>query len=111
MELFYLPAQFFVWEPQRAYAVAGIFFGLALYTAVRGGRPFLIGLPAPCWLIFGWLEHLSRLERSDIRVDLLVTWPAVCIVSGVCLCQWIRGWGRPVEGKGKIPSPGQGEGR
>ncbi|MEW5928480.1 MAG: hypothetical protein AB1941_13510 [Gemmatimonadota bacterium] len=41
--------------------------------------------------MFGLLEAEATRERADIRVDLLVTWPLLLLLSVVCLALWLRG--------------------
>ena len=81
-------AQPFVWHPARALIV-----GLALALLSLGfrhrGRGFLL-LGAAAWGVFALLEFFAWRERADIRVDLLVTWPALCLITAGCLLAWGR---------------------
>jgi len=37
------------------------------------------------------LEAEALREHADIRIDLIFTWPVICLVSLVCLLVWFRG--------------------
>jgi hypothetical protein len=83
LDWIYRLAQPFVWHPGRALIVS-----LALALAGfgfrdRGGRALF--LAAAAWAVFALLEFLAWRERADIRVDLLVTWPALCLVTAACI--------------------------
>jgi hypothetical protein len=41
------------------------------------------------WAVFALLEAEATRERSNIRVDLLFTWPALCVISVGCAVTWI----------------------
>lgn len=95
---FYQPAQSFVGEPIRAYVVAGLFAILAVLTLVfrrkyQIAQPLVILGPAPGWALLGWLEHVSQAAQWNIRVDLLVTWPTIVLLSATCLVLWVLGFG------------------
>ena len=86
LDWLYTLAQPFVWHPGRALLV-----GLALALVgfgfrARGGRRLM--LAAAAWAVFALLEFVAWRERADIRVDLLVTWPALCLVTTACLGAW-----------------------
>ena len=38
-------------------------------------------LTAFAWGLFAYGEHVARRSRSNIRVDLLVTWPGLLVLS------------------------------
>jgi hypothetical protein len=83
MNWLYALAQPFVWQPARILLVAATWFVLA-FTLLRPSlRPMLIASGA--WTLFGLLEFEARRERADIRVDLLFTWPALCLITIICL--------------------------
>ena len=88
MDWIYSLAQPFVWHPARALVV-----GLALALLSLGfrhrGRGFLL-LGAAAWGVFALLEFFAWRERADIRVDLLLTWPALCLITVGCLLAWAR---------------------
>jgi hypothetical protein len=54
----------------------------------RGPRPLLIA--AGAWAIFGLLEAEAMREHSNIRVDLLITWPGLLLCTIVCAGGWLR---------------------
>jgi hypothetical protein len=81
-------AQPFVWHPGRALVVA-LVLALAGYGfRRRGGRALFVATGA--WTVFALLEFSAWREHADIRVDLLVTWPVLCLVTVVCLLIWGR---------------------
>lgn len=87
-------ANFFVWHPERAWAISAGF--LILYIASRSVmkrgyciRPWNILLPSIAWFLFGLGELSSKLEGSDIRIDLMITWPLVALVTVVFTLTWL----------------------
>jgi hypothetical protein len=87
LDWIYRLAQPFVWHPGRALVVS-----LALALAGfgfrdRGGRGLFPA--AAAWAVFALLEFLAWRERADIRVDLLFTWPALCLITAACLAAWV----------------------
>jgi hypothetical protein len=84
----YSLAQPFVWHPVRILLVAAawLVLALALFRAAR--RPLLVA--AIAWAVFGLLEFTAWRERADIRVDLLFTWPALCLITTTCIVVAVR---------------------
>jgi hypothetical protein len=81
----------FVGRPLNILAVGGAF--LAGYFALRssalggGGRFRLLFVTAVAWVVYGvweWLV-LVRTPEADIRIDLLVIWPALATLSALAL--------------------------
>lgn len=93
MDWLYGLAQPFVWHPGRALLVAAAFALVALGLRDRGRRPLLVA--AAAWALFALLELMAWRERADIRVDLLVTWPALCLITAGCLLALARRWIKP----------------
>lgn len=90
-------ANFFVWHPDRAWAIATVFFVLFVvsfltsrYLAQEGPRwqswPLLV--PAIGWAIFGLLELSCKIEKANIRIDLFVTWPTIIGLTAVFSIWW-----------------------
>jgi len=96
--LFALAAPF-VGHPWRAFAVAAFaLVGAALQAIGATGRNSRLSASSrallvltACWLAFGALEAEALREHADIRIDLIFTWPVICLVSLVCLLVWFRG--------------------
>jgi hypothetical protein len=94
MEILYSPASFFVWHPERAWAIAIVFF-IAFFVSLFLSRhrptikSWTISVPAIAWTIFGLLELSSKVEKSNIRIDLLFTWPAIIGVLIIFTYWWI----------------------
>ena len=81
MSLLYESFGFFVLWPLAALAPAALF--LAVYFWKRGA---LCGLAAALWLLYTLYEHLMKWRllcsgECNIRVDLLVLYPALFVVS------------------------------
>jgi hypothetical protein len=88
MNWLYSLAQPFVWHPARAAAVALGCVLLAFVLPTPGRRPLLVA--SASWGLFALLELEAWRERADIRLDLAVTWPALCIVTTVSLAVALR---------------------
>ncbi len=100
MNWLYDLAQPFVWHPARAFLVAlgWLLVALALPSTLR--RPLFI--TAVGWGAFALLELEAWRERANIRVDLLVTWPALCLLTVGCLSVTVRRiLTRRVQGRGE----------
>lgn len=100
MDYLYGPAQWFVWHPGRAWLVAAVYsVMLAANAAPRRGKlngpGWALLASALAWLLFGYNEYLAHLHRWDIRIDLLLTWPALVVLSlgsmAFGLRYWLRG--------------------
>ena len=92
---FYDTANVFVCEPQRCYAVALFFILLPLVgAAIIRSRRALLHWPAPAaavaWFLFGLNEYFCRRDHSNIRIDLLLTWPLLVLGTVACLAIWVR---------------------
>ncbi len=92
-------ANFFVGEPLRAYAVAGIFcmmFGFSFLVSHR----FRAGLHLPpavacvAWFLFGLNEFFAKENGWNIRIDLLILWPGIMTLSATCTIIWLVGLAR-----------------
>ena len=55
-------------------------------------------VPAIGWFVFELLELSSKLEKSDIRVDLLATWPTVIGLSVIFTVLWAIDLKRAFDG-------------
>ncbi|MDB4900357.1 MAG: hypothetical protein JWN53_2165 [Gemmatimonadetes bacterium] len=102
----------FVGHAWRAFAVAAVAFLAALATRFArkrvpiGGRtvsptPWIVVTVA--WALFGACEAEATREHSDIRVDLLVSWPVLCLVTLVCAVIWIRAVSAPHRRAEQLP--------
>jgi hypothetical protein len=86
LDWLYTLAQPFVWHPGRALLVSLALGLVGFGLRDRGGRRLF--LAAAAWAVFAILEFIAWRERADIRVDLLVTWPALCLITAVCVATW-----------------------
>jgi hypothetical protein len=93
LDWLYSLAQPFVWHPTRALLVSLALALLAFGLGYRRGR--LLLLAAAGWGVFALLELIAWRERADIRVDLLVTWPLLCLLTVGCVVAWLRGLVKP----------------
>lgn len=100
MDWLYDLGQPFVWHAWRAFGVAFAF--LVVYGFARlvrphrprsSPKPILVATIA--WTVFALMEAEATRERANIRVDLLVTWPLLCVVSLGAVALWLRGLLRP----------------
>ena len=94
MDILWRGANYFNWHPWRAFGVSLIFWALLLLSLIlRGWRPRVRTMPllvaALAWALFGLLEYQAYRERANIRVDLLVTWPALLLVTVACCGVWL----------------------
>jgi hypothetical protein len=87
----YAAAQPFVGHAGRAFAVAvsGALMFLLVRRARRGSPRPWIALAA-AWAVFGTCEAAATRARADIRVDLLVTWPVLLLLTVVAVALWAR---------------------
>jgi hypothetical protein len=98
MNWLYALAQPFVWHPARALFLALGWLNLAFTLSRAVRRPFVIA--AAAWGLFAALEFEAWRERADIRVDLLITWPALCLITVVCVIVAVkRVLARAVQGR------------
>jgi hypothetical protein len=91
-----LLASLFVAHPLNILVVAGVF--LAAYLAVRfaalgnGRHPRPLLIAATAWGLYVAWEWLVQTEtpEANIRVDLLVIWPVLAVVSAWALFRALR---------------------
>jgi hypothetical protein len=86
LDWIYRLAQPFVWHPGRALVVSLALALAGFGLRDRGGRRLF--LAAAAWAGFAGLEFIAWRERADIRVDLLVTWPILCLITVACVGAW-----------------------
>jgi hypothetical protein len=89
-------ASLFIAKPLNILAMAALFF--TGYLALRfsapgaGRRPRPLLVPAVAWVLYAlweWLVHVLTPE-ANIRVDLLLIWPALAIISAWALFRSLR---------------------
>jgi hypothetical protein len=84
--MFYSPLQLLVSRPDRMAAIAGAFLALIVwlyYVRRRIAWPAVIG--AAAWAAFAVWERYAMSRRWDIRVDLLIIWPAILAITVGCI--------------------------
>lgn len=86
LKIFFGPMQPLVSHPERAYMIAGAFAVLiALSIFSTGGFKPRIHVPmlgtALLWVLFGLNEYNAMQKGWNIRVDLLLFWPILLVMS------------------------------
>jgi hypothetical protein len=90
-------ASLFVGKPFNIAAVAVLFLagGLVLRFAVAGPRrhPAALLVAAAAWTLYALWEWLvqARTPEANIRVDLLLIWPVLAILSAWMVLRALRG--------------------
>lgn len=80
-------ASLFVGRPLTILSVAGLLAAVAAVLALipvrEGWRPWFLLVAAGGWALYAAWEWLvtARTPDADIRVDLLVIWPALAILT------------------------------
>lgn len=95
-QIFFAPIQPFVWNPGRAYFMAASFAVLLAVSLLAGGGfkarvRGMILTACILWGLFGFNEHQARAKGWDIRVDLLLFWPILSVVSVASAWRGVRG--------------------
>ena len=109
MSFLYALAAPFVGHAGRAFAVALALLCIGAFLAMLRGRskrsggvswgvPLLI--LGGAWFVFGLAEAEATRERANIRVDLIVTWPTLLLVSLACVVWCLRTWFSALAGEG-----------
>lgn len=88
MNWFFSLAQPFVRNPAIAIFVAlgWLLIGFVLPRPAR--RPLFVASIG--WGVFALLELVAWKERAHIRVNLVIAWPALCLLTLVCLVVAVR---------------------
>ena len=95
-------AQPFIWHPSRAACVGLAWVAVSLMLPKAARMPLLVA--AAGWGVFAALEFEAWRERANIRIDLPVTWPALCILTAGCLVVSLkRITARSVASRGRRP--------
>lgn len=86
VQLIYFPSQQVIRNPAYAFVVAFGFAALLVISFVRGGkiRPWVHAsclLACALWVAFGMHEYRMREVSNPIRVDLLLLWPPLLLLS------------------------------
>jgi hypothetical protein len=100
--LIYGPATPFVGHPERAYIVAALLAALCLVSLVYSRPPnpiaaLMLVTAAVAWGGFGYLEALAVASGANIRIDLLVTWPLLCLLSAGAIAAGYVAFCSPAE--------------
>lgn len=95
VQFLYFPAEQVTRNPALAFVVAFGFAGLLVISLVRGGkiRPWVHAsclLACALWVAFGMHEYRMREISNPIRVDLLVLWPPLLLLSLAAAWQGVK---------------------
>ena len=91
-----LLASLFVGKPLNIIVVATVFLvgylALRFKTQSAGRRHWLLLVAAVAWVLYAVWEFLVnvRTPEANIRVDLLVIWPALAILSALAIFRSFR---------------------
>ena len=96
LRIFYGPVQPFIFHPERAYFMAkgfAILLGVAIRRSgkVKPRIHVFMMSAALLWVLFGLNEHQAIEKGWNIRVDILLFWPVLLVVSIASACFGIRG--------------------
>lgn len=91
-------SRWLIQEPGHILVVAAV--NLALWAVCREGVPRtmpksnVLWMPALAWLVYAGWEWLVLMKspEANIRVDLLLIWPAIGLVSLWAFARAARGW-------------------
>ena len=109
LQILFSPIQPFVGHPERAFIMAGVFVILLVASAIRaeGFKPRIhriILMAVVLWVLFGLNENQAKAKGWDIRVDLLLFYPVLFVLSISAAWRGIRhivgkqGANKPPEG-------------
>lgn len=96
LQMLFVTATPFLKHPELASVMAAFFVVLSGVSWLRShkfkcGQQILLLITAVSWVLFGMNEFIAKAQGWDIRVDLLVTWPALCILTIASLwAGWLR---------------------
>lgn len=100
----YSPAVWFQDQPVRSLLVACAFMipaGIARWR--RGGKAGrALGIASAAWALYALNEYIANRQRADIRLDLVLFWPALVVVTALCLFFEIK-WAFSRRGSGPGP--------
>ena len=88
MDWFYGLSQPFRWHPERSLLVALAWVLLAVGLG-RRGRQLLFAV-AGAWALFAGIELYFVWHVTDMRVDVVLTWPVLCLLTIGCGLRWLR---------------------
>jgi hypothetical protein len=79
---FWLPIQPFVWHPERIVTVAAVFLGGFFWLRrLHRFRCWPLLALSFLWSSFALWEWFCTVRRYNIRLDLGLIWPVLCVAS------------------------------
>jgi len=82
LEWLFKPIQPFVWHPERIAAVACVLFiAFFVLLSLRRFRSWPLLIPACVWGLFAVWEAYCKAQKYNIRVDLLLLYPILVVVT------------------------------
>jgi len=88
MDWFYGLSQPFRWDPERSLLVAVAWVLLAVGLGRRGRQLLLV--VAGAWVLFAGIELYFVRHVTDMRMDVVLTWPVLCLLTIGCGFLWLR---------------------
>jgi hypothetical protein len=88
MDWFYGLSQPFRWHPERSLLVAVACVLLAVGLGRRGRQLLLV--VAGAWALFAGIELYFVHHVTDMRIDVVLTWPVLCLLTVGCGLLWLR---------------------
>jgi hypothetical protein len=102
MEVLLTGTDFIIGHPERALATVFIFLGLGFLSRLLGAPAAssrVLWVPATAWALFSAMEWEANREGAYIRLDLLITWPGIWLITLVSAVFWFYRWTAFVAGK------------
>ena len=114
LKILFGPMQPLIGHPERAYVIAAAFAILAAVAIFADGgfrpRIHVFGLGTVLlWVLFGLHEHQARQQGWNIRVDLLLFWPVLLVMSLGSVRRTVRSLlkRKPADGDANQPTAGK----
>lgn len=94
-ENFFKAMSIFVWNPWLA-AVVGLLIGAIGYSTTKKFSEKTkmmksLYVPASLWIIYAVWEYYARMQGANIRIDLLVIYPLLIVVTILGFVSWFIG--------------------
>jgi hypothetical protein len=98
LKILFAPIHPFVGHPELAIFMAAGFAVLTVVSVLHAGkfRPashIVMLLAAICWVVFSLIESYFMTIRGAIRIDLLLSYPLLLIITAAAVWLGIRGFG------------------
>lgn len=95
LELLFAPLQPFVGQAHRAFLVAVFFVVLTVFAKLTDKAPsrsyWSMILAVFAWVLFGINEYVAHVNKSNIRIDLLLFGPPIIVISIYAVASFVKG--------------------